>query len=106
MLEDAGYIVSTNTNRDWVLTTPKGKKIMFKRDIGVCMGMPYINLREHKEGISTIKTVCKKFAGATKCEIEKAIQSRTVQRRIGQPPDEIFKEIVSLGENGHRNFPV
>ena len=29
-----------------------------------------------------------------------------MQRRIGDPPDERFKEIVSLGENGLRNCPV
>ena len=29
-----------------------------------------------------------------------------MQRRSGHPPDEIFKEIVSLGENGLRNCPV
>ena len=68
--------------------------------------MPYINLREHKEGISMIEMVRNKFAGATKRDIEKAIQSRTVQRRIGHPPDERFKEIVSLGENGVRNCSV
>ena len=55
--------------------------------------MPYINFRYHKKGISMIEMVCKKFMGATKREIEKAIQSRTVQRRIGHPPDERFKEI-------------
>ena len=53
-----------------------------------------------------IDTVRKKFAGGTKREIEKAIQYRTVQRRIGHPSDEIFKEIVSLGENRLRNCPV
>ena len=53
-----------------------------------------------------IDTVRKKFSGAIKLEIEKAIQYFTVQRRSGHPPDEIFKEIVSLGENGLRNCPV
>ena len=53
--------------------------------------MPYTDLREHKEVISMIETVRKKFMGATRREIEKAIQSRTVQRRIGHPPDEKFK---------------
>ena len=66
MLEDAGYIVSTHTRGDWVLTTPKGKKFIFKRDTGVCKGMPYINLRKHKEVISMIETVCKRFDGAIK----------------------------------------
>ena len=48
--------------------------------------MPYINLRDHKEGISMIETVRKKFAGATKRDIDKAIQYRSVKRRIGHPP--------------------
>ena len=53
-----------------------------------------------------IETVRKSFAGATKVEIEKAYLARTVQRRIGHPPDERFKEIVSLGEGGLRNCPI
>ena len=36
ILEEAGYIVSTHTKSDWVVTAPKGKKIIFKRDTGVC----------------------------------------------------------------------
>ena len=91
MLEDAGYIVSTHTKGDWVVTTPKGKKIVFKRDTGVCKGMPYINLRKHKEGMNMIEMVRKKFVGATKRDIEKPIQSCAVQSRIGHPPDERFK---------------
>ena len=78
MLEDAGYIVYTYTKGDWVVTNPKCKKIIFKRDTGVCKEMPYINLRENKEGISMIERVHNKFVGATKREIEKAIHSRTL----------------------------
>ena len=32
MLEAAGYLVSTHTHGDWVVTSPKGEKIIFKRD--------------------------------------------------------------------------
>ena len=46
MLEASGYIISTHTHSDWVVTTPEGKDITFKRDNGVCPGMPYINLRD------------------------------------------------------------
>ena len=56
MFEDTRYILSTHTKGDWVVTTPKGKKNIFKRDTGVCKGMPYINLREYKEGNSMIET--------------------------------------------------
>ena len=63
MLEDAGYIVSTQT-KGLGCNYPKNKKIVFKRDAGVCKGMPYIDLRTHKEGISMIETFHKKFVGA------------------------------------------
>ena len=86
ILEDAGYCVFTHTHGDWVVTAPKGKKIIFKRYTGVWKGVLYINLREHKKGISMVEMVRKKFVGATKREIEKAIQSCTVQRSIGHPP--------------------
>ena len=35
MLEAADYLVSTHNNSDWVVTSTKGKKIVFKRDTGV-----------------------------------------------------------------------
>ena len=68
--------------------------------------MPYIDLLENMEGFAMIETIRKQFAGATSREIERAYLARTVQRRVGHPPDERFKEIVSLGENGLQKFPV
>ena len=59
MLEESGYIVSTHTHVDWVVTTPDVKDITFKRDKGVCTGMPYIGLRDQKEGLVMIETVRK-----------------------------------------------
>ena len=71
MLEEYGYIVSTHTKGDWVVTNPKGKKIVFKRDTGVCNRMPYIDLRENMEGFAMIETIRKQFDGATNKEIER-----------------------------------
>ena len=34
-LEEDGYIVDYNTKKDWVVTTPQGEKIKFKRDTGL-----------------------------------------------------------------------
>ena len=53
-----------------------------------------------------IQTVCNRFVGATKREIENAFLARTVQRRIGHPPNERFKEIVDFGKHGLRNCLV
>ena len=103
MLEEAGYIVSTHTKSDWVVTTPKGTKIVFKSDTGICNRMPYIDLRKNMEGFAMIETIKKQFTGATKRVIEKAYLARTIQRRVGHLPNERFKEIVSLGKMGFKN---
>ena len=60
MLEEAGCIVLTQTKSDWVVTTPKGTKTVFKRDKGICNCMPYIDLRESMEGFTMIDTIRKK----------------------------------------------
>ena len=40
MLEEAGDKVSTHTDGDWKVTTPQGTVVVFKRNTGVCKGMP------------------------------------------------------------------
>ena len=39
-LEKDGYTMDYNTKRDWVVTTPEGKCLLFKKDTGMCEGMP------------------------------------------------------------------
>ena len=78
MLEAAGYLVSTHTYGDWVVTSPKGKKMVFKRDTGVYNRMPYMDLMNKQEWIATIEVICKIFSGATNREIEKSYITRTV----------------------------
>ena len=57
MLEEAGYIVSSHTKKDWEVTTPEQVTITFKRYTGICKGMPYIDLREEKTRIAMIQTI-------------------------------------------------
>ena len=76
MIEENGYTVSTYTKGEWKVVTPQGNTIPFKRDTGLCAGMPYIDLREHNEGFVMIETVRKNMAGFTPQEIEKAKLSR------------------------------
>ena len=66
MLEEAGYKVSTHTDREWIVTTSKGDDIVFKRDTGVCKGMPYIDLRDHAEDTFMIETVKRAWSGSPK----------------------------------------
>ena len=95
MLENDGYEVDYNTKRDWVVTTPQGKKITFKRDTGLCDRMPYIDLREHQEGVIMLETVRKNFEGYTKRQVKKAILAREAQAMVAHPTDEKFKQMVS-----------
>ena len=61
-----------HTDDDWKVTTPWGEVIVFKRDIGICNRTPYINLREHAEGLVMLETVEKDMEMFTKRENEKA----------------------------------
>ena len=56
-LEQDGYTIDYNTNRNWVVTTPQGKEIVFKRDTGLCDRMPYIDLCESHEGVIMLEIV-------------------------------------------------
>ena len=80
MLEEAGYKVSTHTDDEWKATTPRGEVIVFKRDVGICNCMPYIDLREHAEGLVMLETVKKNMEMLRKKDIERAQQARVVQR--------------------------
>ena len=70
--------MSSHTKKDWVVFTPKGKESVFKRDIGVCKGMSYIDLRTNTAGLALIEKVLKNLESHTKREIEKAKLSCTV----------------------------
>ena len=83
---------------------PRGGTILFKPDKGLTVGMPYIDLCEHKQGIALIETVRKNMAGFTPQEIEKAKLSRETQGRVGHPPDGVFKQMIS--EKEQKNNPV
>ncbi len=84
-----------NTKREWVVTTPAGDKIVFKRDTGVCAGMPYIDMRDHQEAFAMIETVRKRFKGFTEKQVKDAILARDEQAMLAYPPDQEFKQMVS-----------
>ena len=46
---------ATPSGSEWIVTTTEGEEIVFKA--GVTMGMPYINIREHTEGVAMLQTV-------------------------------------------------
>ena len=93
MLEKAGYIVITHTKKKWKVISPEGEEITFKRDTELCEGMPFIDLRKQQKGWAMIETMRRNYEKFTQKEIEKATLARKVQARIGNPPDERFRQI-------------
>ena len=65
--------------------------------------MPYIDLREHAEGLVMLETVEANMKMFTKKEIERAQAARAAQRRMAHPTDEHFKQIVS--QRSLKNLP-
>jgi len=97
-LEEDGYVIDYNTKRDWTVTTPQGKRIIFKRDTGLCNRMPYIDLEDlGDEGVMMLETVRKNMEGFTKRQLDKAVLARKAQAMVAHPPDEKFKQMVSRG---------
>lgn len=92
-LEEDGYVINYSTHGEWVVTTPQGKEIVFKRDTGLCNRMPYIDMREHQGAFAMVQTVRDKFEGYTKRQVEKAILARKAQALVGHPSDVEFKKM-------------
>ena len=68
-LEKDGYNIDYNTKRDWVVTTPEGKCLLFKKDTGMCEGMPYLDVRDNHEALVLLQTVREKFGLFTERQV-------------------------------------
>ena len=64
-LEADGYNILYDTKKELVVTTPKGTRIKFKRGTGLCKGIPYIDMRQFKEGSIMIEIVRNNFENFT-----------------------------------------
>ena len=43
-LKKNGYVIDYNTNLYWVVTTPEGKTLILQKDVGMCEGIPYLDI--------------------------------------------------------------
>ena len=94
-LEKYGYVINYTTNRDWVVTTPERKTVMFQKDVDMCKGMPYLDVRGNHDAFVMIQTFREKFGMFTEKQVEKAIESREMQAHMDHTTDEMFKPMVS-----------
>ena len=94
-LEKDEYTIDYNTKRDWVVTTPEGKCILFKKETVICNGTPYLDVQDNHEALVLLQTVCEKFGLFTERQVNRAFVSRDMQARVAHPADEKFKQMVS-----------
>ena len=66
--------------------------------------MPYIELRDQKQGLVMIEASRKSMRGNTPEQIKGAQLARVVQGRVGHPPDGVLKKMVR--ENIPKNIPI
>ena len=93
-LDKYGCVINHITNRDWVVTTPEGKTLLFQKDVCMCEGMTYLYLRGNHDAFVMIQTAREKFGMFTKKQVDKAIESRDMQARMAHPTDDKLKQLV------------
>ena len=90
-LEEEGYHIEYASDKERVLKITHGVVIPFKRDTGLTNGIPYIDIREWKEGFGIIQTAKKNFDNFTGKAIKKAKLYHKTKLMVSDPPDERFK---------------
>ena len=60
-LEKYGYGIDYNTKLNWVITTLEGKTLLFQKYVGMCKGIPYLDICGNHDAFVMIQTVREKF---------------------------------------------
>ena len=102
-LEKAGWIIDYHTGGVWTAESPEGMILTFKKDKGLCDGMPYLDLSrpqdyisyKPKENMTFVETVRKNMEGFTKEEVLAATRAREAMAMMAHPPLEKMKHLVS-----------
>ena len=93
-LEKDGYIIDYKSKRDWSVTTPEGKTLLFKKYVGMCKGMPYLDIRDNHYTLVMIQTIRERFGILNEVHMMRSIESRDMQAQMSHPTDEKFKQLV------------
>ena len=88
-LEKDGFRVTSDTKGEWIVYSPRGEKLVFKRDTGSLKNMPYIDVSDIVEAFAhtnieadqdikaiqerKIETVCIKMKDFSRREVKGAI---------------------------------
>ena len=110
-LEKDGFRVTSDTHGEWIVHSPRGEKLVFKRDTGTTANMPYTDVRDIAEAFAhanivadhdtkamqerTIQTVRMKMKDFSRREVKGAIAARKAKIMLAPPPDTKFKQLVN-----------
>eukprot|EP00956_Cyclotella_meneghiniana_P039180 scaffold167175_cov42-Cyclotella_meneghiniana.AAC.1 len=101
-LEKHGWIIKYKTGGEWQALSPGGQLLKFKKDTGLCNGMPYLDLSKPKdfisqvpEGFAFVETVRKNMEGFTQEEVRQATKARDAMAMMAHPPIDKMKHMVS-----------
>ena len=102
--------MTSDTHGEWIVYSPGGEKLVFKRDTGNLKGMPYVDLNDVTTAFASemfananidalqerkIETVRKNMEGFSRKEVKGATLARIAQSKVAHPPDSKFKLMVS-----------
>eukprot|EP00804_Cyclotella_cryptica_P019912 CCRYP_007825-RA/>CCRYP_007825-RA protein AED:0.78 eAED:0.12 QI:0/-1/0/1/-1/1/1/0/255 len=117
-LESDGYILEYATTLGWLVHGPDGKTMIFKRDSGLCGGMPYVDLTQdpadfivdtnairRQDGMIMVQTVRGNYEGYTREQVENAKKARDTQAMMAHPLDDTLRHLVS-STNAMRNLDL
>ena len=109
-LEKDGFRVTSDTHGEWIVYSPGGEKLLFKRDTGNLKGMPYVDLNDVTTAFASemfananiealqeckIKTIRKNMEGFSRKEVKGAHLARIVQSKVAHPPESKLKLMVT-----------
>ena len=100
--EKDSFRVTTDIHEEWIVYSPQGEKLKFKRDTGLPENMPYIDVRDVTEAFANanieafqeknIQTVRKNMEGFSRKEVKRAALARIAQLKVAHPPDSKLKK--------------
>jgi hypothetical protein len=109
-LEKSGWKIQYETGGEWQALSPNGQLLTFKKDKGLCNGMPYLDMsnpNEHiskvPEGFTFVETVRKNMEGFTKEEVQRATLARDAMAMMAHPPMDKMKHLVSNSNHCRRS---
>ena len=66
LIEREGYKISYETGGTWIINTPEGENIKFKRGTGAYYVIPYIDMSKNVQTVSMLQTARMNYEGYTK----------------------------------------